>query len=117
MPEMKVDDVFALNQALIAMRNDRLPLRVASWLVLVRKAFKPTINLVYEKRNEIIKKYCKEGEITVARENDAAYKKEIDPYLEEMITVPAVQKIKRDAFENVAISPASLESLEPMLED
>lgn len=114
--KIKVGELFTAYEAARVLRNDKMPLRAASWLVLLIKKLSTSYDLVVEKRNEIIRKYCEEGKNKVAIEKMDDYLKEVTPFLKEEVEVDAV-KVGVSIFENVPISADSLIALEHFLDD
>lgn len=114
--KIKAGELFIAVEAIGRMRNDKMPLRAASWLVLLNKRLAPSHEIILEKRNEIIRKYCEEGKNKVAQEKMADYLKEVEPFLKEEVEVDAV-KVGMSIFENVSISADSLMALEHFLDD
>lgn len=113
--KVKAGEVISAMEAAAEMRGDKMPLRAASWLILLSKRLEPTYQLLIEKRNDIIKKHCAEGQNQVAKECIPQYFEEVKPFLLEEVEVDA-PKVASAIFESVPISPSSLASFEPFLE-
>lgn len=116
--KIKAGELFIAVEAIGRIRNDKMPLRAASWLVLLNKKLSPSYELILEKRNEIIRKYCEEGKNRVAQDKMADYLKEVEPFLKEEVEVEVdAVKVGMSIFENVPISADSLIALEHFLDD
>ena len=109
--KIKAGELLNAVEVLKKLSGDKMPLRAASWIVLLSKRLEPSYLLVVGKRNEVIKKYCEKGKNSVAHEKITDYLKEVEPMLLEEVEIDA-PKVQSSIFENVLISPQDLIALD-----
>lgn len=113
--KIKALELLQAVEAVNSMLQDKMPLRAASWLVLLSKGLQPSYALVVERRNDIIRKYCAKGKNQVAQGKIPDYLKEVTPFLEEEVEVD-VLKCSPSIFDTASISPSALLALDPFFE-
>ena len=113
--KIKAGELLNAVESLRKLGQDKMPLRAASWIVLLSKRLEPSYLLVIERRNEIIRKYCEEGKNSVATEKITDYLKEVEPMLLEEVEIDAI-KVSSSIFESVLISPQDLRTLDSFFE-